>query len=53
MLSAIACDILKIPVSIVASMQAFSASGPLIDPRRTMLSKEPWRHARAYGIGIK
>ena len=39
-ISAIARDILTIPVSTVASEQAFSASGRLIDPRRTMLSDE-------------
>ena len=33
-------DILTIPASIVAPEQAFSASGCLIDPRRTMLSEE-------------
>ncbi|XXG68569.1 hypothetical protein AAC387_Pa06g1626 [Persea americana] len=39
-LSAIARDILTIPASTVASEQAFSASGRLIDPRRTMLQEE-------------
>jgi len=39
-LSAIARDILTIPASTVASEQAFSASGRLIDPRRTMLKQD-------------
>ena len=39
-LSTMARDILTISVSTVASKQAFSASGHLIDPRRTMLSEE-------------
>eukprot|EP00268_Persea_americana_P052841 TRINITY_DN5940_c0_g1_i8.p2 TRINITY_DN5940_c0_g1~~TRINITY_DN5940_c0_g1_i8.p2 ORF type:complete len:231 (-),score=19.87 TRINITY_DN5940_c0_g1_i8:180-872(-) len=39
-LSAIARVILIIPASTVASEQAFSASGRLIDPRRTMLQEE-------------
>ena len=40
MLSAMARDKLTIPASTFASEQAFSASGRLIDPRRTMLSDE-------------
>ena len=39
-LSAIARDILTIPASTVASEQAFSASGRLINPRRIMLQEE-------------
>ena len=40
MLFAMARDILTIPASTVASEQAFSASGRLIDPKRIMLSDE-------------
>ena len=36
----IARDILTIPASTVASEQTFSASGRLINPRRTMLQEE-------------